>query len=89
MTETCYYSSNKPHMIISYIRLLMPFAVAIFCRLEIEGSGKTWRQDQRIRLQHIDTGGYLHSHDRKYSRIAGGQQEVMACILREEKKFRL
>nr|CAB3480592.1 unnamed protein product [Digitaria exilis] len=47
-----------------------------YWRLEIEGSGKTWRQDQRIRLRHVDTGGYLHSHDRKYTRIAGGQQEV-------------
>ena len=44
--------------------------------LEIEGGGKTWRQNQRIRLRHVDTGGYLHSHDRKYTRIAGGQQEV-------------
>lgn len=42
----------------------------------IEGSGKTWKQDQRVRLQHVDTGGYLHSHDKKYQRIAGGQQEV-------------
>ncbi|XP_039817563.1 stromal cell-derived factor 2-like protein [Panicum virgatum] len=47
-----------------------------YWRLEIEGSGKTWRQDQRIRLRHVDTGGYLHSLDRKYTRIAGGQQEV-------------
>lgn len=47
-----------------------------FWRLEIEGSGKTWRQDQRTRLRHVDTGGYLHSHDKKYTRIAGGQQEV-------------
>ncbi|KAG8656817.1 hypothetical protein MANES_03G010100v8 [Manihot esculenta] len=47
-----------------------------YWRLLIEGSGKTWKQDQRIRLQHIDTGGYLHSHDKKYQRIAGGQQEV-------------
>ncbi|CAO2210593.1 unnamed protein product, partial [Urochloa humidicola] len=47
-----------------------------YWRLEIEGSGKTWWQDQRIRLRHVDTGGYLHSHDRKYTRIAGGQQEV-------------
>lgn len=47
-------------------------------RLEIEGSGKTWRQDQRVRLQHVDTGGYLHSHNKKYTRIAGGQQEVKA-----------
>ncbi|KAG9137339.1 hypothetical protein Leryth_027433, partial [Lithospermum erythrorhizon] len=45
-------------------------------RLDIEGNGKTWRQDQKIRLHHIDTGGYLHSHNKKYSRIAGGQQEV-------------
>ncbi|CAA6672258.1 unnamed protein product [Spirodela intermedia] len=54
-----------------------------FWRLEIEGSGKTWTQDQRIRLQHVDTGGYLHSHDKKYSRTAGGQQEV--CGVREKK----
>jgi hypothetical protein len=45
-------------------------------RLEIEGSGKTWRQDQKVRLRHVDTQGYLHSHDKKYTRIAGGQQEV-------------
>ncbi|XVE53546.1 hypothetical protein DITRI_Ditri03aG0011500 [Diplodiscus trichospermus] len=51
--------------------------------LAIEGSGKTWKQDQRIRLQHVDTGGYLHSHDKKYSRIAGGQQEV--CGVREKR----
>lgn len=55
----------------------------IFHRLTIEGSGKIWKQDQRIRLQHVDTGGYLHSHDKKYSRIAGGQQEVRTgnCFL--------
>ena len=49
-------------------------------RLEIEGGGKTWRQNQRIRLRHVDTGGYLHSHDRKYTRIAGGQQEVSPWV---------
>ncbi|KAF5196405.1 Stromal cell-derived factor 2-like protein [Thalictrum thalictroides] len=54
-----------------------------YWRLEIVGSDKTWRQDQRVRLQHIDTGGYLHSHDKKYSRIAGGQQEV--CGVREKR----
>ncbi|CAA0827340.1 Stromal cell-derived factor 2-like protein [Striga hermonthica] len=54
-----------------------------YWRLEIEGSGKTWRQDQRIRLRHVDTGGYLHSHDKKYTRIAGGQQEV--CGVREKR----
>ncbi|PON74575.1 Glycosyltransferase 39-like [Parasponia andersonii] len=45
-------------------------------RLLIEGNGKTWKQDQRVRFQHIDTGAFLHSHDKKYTRIAGGQQEV-------------
>ncbi|KAI7753664.1 hypothetical protein M8C21_015806, partial [Ambrosia artemisiifolia] len=54
-----------------------------YWRLEIEGKGKTWRQDQRIRLFHVDTSGYLHSHDKKYSRIAGGQQEV--CGVREKR----
>eukprot|EP01018_Ginkgo_biloba_P006978 Gb_21723 [translate_table: standard] len=47
-----------------------------YWRLEIEGKGKVWMRDQKIRLQHVDTGGYLHSHDKKYTRIAGGQQEV-------------
>jgi dolichyl-phosphate-mannose--protein O-mannosyl transferase len=45
-------------------------------RLEIEGKGKIWMRDQKVRLRHIDTSSYLHSHDRKYQRIAGGQQEV-------------
>lgn len=49
-----------------------------YWRLEIEGKGKVWTQDQKIRLQHIDTGGYLHSHDKKYTRIVNGQQEVCA-----------
>ncbi|CAM8958651.1 unnamed protein product [Rhodiola kirilowii] len=54
-----------------------------YWRLMIEGSGKTWKQDQRVRLQHVDTQGYLHSHNKKYQRIAGGQQEV--CGVREKK----
>ncbi|CAN8289372.1 unnamed protein product, partial [Cochlearia groenlandica] len=52
-------------------------------KLVIEGSGKTWEQDQRVRLQHIDTSGYLHSHDKKYQRIAGDHQEV--CGVREKR----
>ncbi|PRQ26899.1 putative glycosyltransferase 39 [Rosa chinensis] len=52
-------------------------------RVMIEGSGKTWKQDQRVRLQHVDTGAYLHSHDKKYQRIAGGQQEV--CGVRDKR----
>ncbi|KMZ59312.1 Stromal cell-derived factor 2-like protein [Zostera marina] len=54
-----------------------------YWRLEIEGGGKTWKQNQNIRLQHVDTGGYLHSHNKKYTRIAGGQQEV--CGVREKR----
>ncbi|XP_071702735.1 stromal cell-derived factor 2-like protein [Rutidosis leptorrhynchoides] len=54
-----------------------------YWRVEIEGSGKTWRQDQRIRLHHIDTSGYLHSHNKKYNRIAGGQQEI--CGVKDKK----
>lgn len=44
--------------------------------LEIEGKGKVWMRDQKVRLRHVDTGLFLHSHDKKYQRIAGGQQEV-------------
>lgn len=47
-----------------------------YWRLEIEGKGKVWMQDQKVRLRHVDTNGYLHSHDKKYSRIVSGQQEV-------------
>ncbi|KAK1363992.1 stromal cell-derived factor 2-like protein [Heracleum sosnowskyi] len=54
-----------------------------YWRLEIEGSGKSWKQDQKVRLRHVDTGGYLHSHNKKFSRIAGGQQEV--CGVRDKR----
>ena len=59
-----------------YLFFIFPVIQLGFSRLLVEGSGKTWKQDQRFRLQHVDTGGYLHSHDKKYQRIAGGQQEV-------------
>ncbi|CAI0541012.1 unnamed protein product [Linum tenue] len=52
-------------------------------RLVTEGGEKTWKQNQRVRLHHVDTGAYLHSHDKKYQRIAGGQQEV--CAVREKR----
>ncbi|KAI3521172.1 hypothetical protein L1887_10633 [Cichorium endivia] len=51
-------------------------------KLEIEGSEKTWKQDQKVRLHHVDTSGYLHSHDKKYKGVAGGQQEV--CGVKEK-----
>ncbi|GJN03627.1 hypothetical protein PR202_ga21093 [Eleusine coracana subsp. coracana] len=47
-----------------------------YWRLEIEGTGKLWKRDQKVRLRHVDTGGYLHSHNKKYNRLGGGQQEV-------------
>ncbi|KAI5075506.1 hypothetical protein GOP47_0009582 [Adiantum capillus-veneris] len=50
--------------------------------LEIDRKDGVWTRDQKVRFQHIDTGAYLHSHDKKYSRIAGGQQEV--CGMRKK-----
>lgn len=47
-----------------------------YWRLEIEGKDKVWKRDQKVRLRHVDTGGYLHSHNKKYNRLGGGQQEV-------------
>lgn len=68
-----YFCSIK----LSYLLLLAHMLFLMFLgRLEIEGKGKIWKQDQKIRLNHVDTRGYLHSHDKKYQRIAGGQQEV-------------
>jgi len=51
-----------------------------YWRLEIEGKGNVWMQDQKVRLRHVDTNGYLHSHDKKYSRIVQGQQEVCGVM---------
>ncbi|MCO5570424.1 hypothetical protein L7F22_024146 [Adiantum nelumboides] len=50
--------------------------------LEIEGKAKVWMRNQRIRLRHVDRGVFLHSHDKKYQRIAGGQQEVCGVTKR-------
>ncbi|KAL6647530.1 hypothetical protein ACP70R_014967 [Stipagrostis hirtigluma subsp. patula] len=55
-----------------------------YWRLEIEGSGKVWKRDQKVRLRHIDTGGYLHSHNKKYNRLGGGQQERSVVFERSE-----
>jgi hypothetical protein len=52
----------------------------VFYRLEIEGKDKVWKRDQKVRLRHVDTGGYLHSHNKKYNRLGGGQQEVSSII---------
>lgn len=63
-------------MLVSFCKRLHVGVGFVFIRLLIEGKGKTWKQDQRIRLQHVDTGAYLHSHNKKYTGIAEGQQEV-------------
>ncbi|CAM6129166.1 unnamed protein product [Calypogeia fissa] len=49
-------------------------------RLVKEGKGNTWLRDQKIRLVHVDTGGYLTTHDKKYSRTVAGQQEVCGTM---------
>ncbi|VAI83853.1 stromal cell-derived factor 2-like protein [Triticum dicoccoides] len=54
-----------------------------YWRLEIEGKDKVWKRDQKVRLRHVDTGGYLHSHNKKYNRLGGGQQEV--CGVRDKR----
>ncbi|KMT19036.1 hypothetical protein BVRB_2g031310 [Beta vulgaris subsp. vulgaris] len=46
-------------------------------RLLVEGTRKTWRKDQRVRLQHEVTGVYLHSHKKYYGM---GQQEVCGVL---------
>eukprot|EP00695_Tsukubamonas_globosa_P004023 TRINITY_DN980_c0_g1_i1.p1 TRINITY_DN980_c0_g1~~TRINITY_DN980_c0_g1_i1.p1 ORF type:complete len:245 (-),score=77.60 TRINITY_DN980_c0_g1_i1:52-729(-) len=45
-------------------------------RVEIDGNGQ-WKRSQPIRLQHIDTHKYLHSHAaHRYRNPIPGQQEV-------------
>jgi len=56
-------------------------------RFEIEGKGNVWMQDQKIRSKHLDTGGYLHSHDKKYTRIVGGQQEDLLNIASKRRYY--
>ncbi|EFJ17205.1 hypothetical protein SELMODRAFT_444987 [Selaginella moellendorffii] len=51
-------------------------------KLEIDGKANVWLRDQKVRLLHLDTNGYLHSHDKKYNRIVPGQQEV--CGVRKK-----
>ena len=65
------------YILIFCLTCLLSFKIKFLShRLEIEGKGKAWMRDQKVRFRHGDTGVYLHSHDRKYQRIASGQQEV-------------
>eukprot|EP00897_Mesotaenium_endlicherianum_P006125 jgi/Mesen1/5540/ME000280S04660 len=49
-----------------------------YWKVEVEGKAGVWMQDKKVRLLHVDTGGYLHSHDKKYGRPIAGQYEVCA-----------
>ncbi|THU57183.1 hypothetical protein C4D60_Mb03t00820 [Musa balbisiana] len=40
-----------------------------WCRVGDKRSGKTCRLDQRVRLHHVDTGGYRHKHDEIYAKM--------------------
>lgn len=44
--------------------------------LEFSGKGKVWMRDQKVRLKHVDTGIFLHSHEMMYTRVVTGQMEV-------------
>lgn len=43
-------------------------------KLEIQGSDPEWALDQKVRLRHVDTDSYLHSHKMMYNQL--NQQEV-------------
>ncbi|KAG0566950.1 hypothetical protein KC19_7G099300 [Ceratodon purpureus] len=45
-----------------------------YWKLEIEGKDSVWTLDQKVRLRHVDTNGYLHSHNMKYNQL--NQREV-------------
>ncbi|RRT60022.1 hypothetical protein B296_00037612 [Ensete ventricosum] len=55
-------------------------------RFEMERSGKTCTQDQRVRLHHVDTGGYQHRHDKRYMRKWTTQIFVSKCLTSKKKK---
>ena len=41
-------------------------------------ASKEWIQDVKFTLQHVDTGAYLMTHDKKYGRPIPNQQEIAA-----------
>lgn len=54
-------------------------------RLEIERSGKTCRLDQRVRLHHVDTGGYRHKHDEIYAKMDHTNLGFQVSYLKKKK----
>lgn len=47
-------------------------------KLEIQTSEPEWAVDQKVRLRHVDTGSYLHSHKKMYDQL--NQQEVCGVM---------
>ncbi|EIE25740.1 hypothetical protein COCSUDRAFT_27403 [Coccomyxa subellipsoidea C-169] len=44
---------------------------------EVQFSGSQWLQDQKVKLKHKETGGFLSSSaDKRYGRPIGGQLEI-------------
>lgn len=52
-----------------------------FWKLEIQGSEPEWTLDQKVRLRHVDSDSYLHSHKMMFHEL--NQQEV--CGMKKRK----
>ncbi|KAI5065444.1 hypothetical protein GOP47_0020139 [Adiantum capillus-veneris] len=51
-------------------------------RLELVDESEVWMKDRKIRLKHVVTGSFLHSHEMTYVRVLPRQMEV--CSVGEE-----
>ena len=40
-----------------------------------------WVKDKKVRFQHMDTGSFLGSHDKKFNRPIAGQTEVRLLLV--------
>lgn len=49
-------------------------------RLEFVDESEVWMKDGKVRLKHIDTGSFLHCHEKTYLRVIPGQNEVCAAM---------
>lgn len=49
-------------------------------------SGKTCRLDQRVRLHHVDTGGYRHKHDEIYAKMDHTNLGFQVSYFKKKKK---
>ncbi|MCO5563851.1 hypothetical protein L7F22_017500 [Adiantum nelumboides] len=51
-------------------------------RLEFVDESEVWMKDRKVRLKHVNTGSFLHSHEKAYLRVLARQMEV--CGVDEE-----